>query len=223
MFLKFLIASDVAAHIGHGILGDWTYGNKSVAQSLPSNSVMSSACACGWEWRLTPGWVECETPCFAVRLCLHTLSLSLSHTHSTGMYLHAWKLEMAAADTEKGKEKEKEKERDFEQKGELARGNTATDCKTANTPPFTLRCIATDYICVLIPLYMWGNSYICVLILPQNFPYTACNTANTPASTGRSTPPVSFAPHSTMCPQTTVCVLMLLYVCRHTTMYVFWY
>jgi hypothetical protein len=60
------------------------------------------------------------------------------------MYLHAWKLEVALAETEKQKEQEQEKE--FEQKGELARGNTATDCTTANSPPFTLRCIATDYV-----------------------------------------------------------------------------
>ena len=62
------------------------------------------------------------------------------------------------------------------------------------------------YIGVLIPLYMW---------------VTACNTYITPASTLRSTLPDSFAPHTNMCPQTTIFVLMLLYVCRHTTIYVF--
>ena len=76
------------------------------------------------------------------------------------MYLHAWKLEMALADTEKEKEKENEneKERDFEQKGELARGNKATDCTPANSPPLTMRCIATDYMCPDTAIYV-GDSY----------------------------------------------------------------
>ena len=63
MFLNVLIASDVAAHIGHAILGDWTYGNKSVAQSLPSNSVMYIR-MCLWvkERSVATGCVEFETP-----------------------------------------------------------------------------------------------------------------------------------------------------------------
>jgi len=76
------------------------------------------------------------------------------------MYLHAWKLEMAAAETEKEKGKEKGKKGDIQQKGELARGSKATDCKTANTPPFTLRCIATDYMCPDTTICV-GDSYVC--------------------------------------------------------------